>query len=146
MRWNTAQTVGRPTQRGSVTLGGDDSVLNILQKAMSFGADWDNDLFAADMEIDEKELEMLYSENGDNGLRDGMERIRAELVKYEYFVNNFGKLLKKNRAQIECHDANCGWNNKAYCRLLLPHQVVHAMIYHSEGTVLIYSLQFYRET
>ena len=121
------------TQRGSVTLGADDSVLNILQRAMAYGAVWDNGLFAADMEIDEKELEKLYSENEAVERHSGMEMMRPELAEYEYYINHLDELAKVNHLQIECNDTNCGWNHNVP---LLPQQVIHVMIYHRKGTYI----------
>ena len=103
------------------------------EECEAYGALWDNGLFAADMEIDEKELEMLYSENEAVEIHPGVEMIRSELAEYEYYINHYEKLvlqLQLNHSQIECYDSNCGWNDNVDCKPLLPQQVIHVMIYH----------------
>ena len=48
-------------------------------------------------------------------------------------LNDIRSALKGRPDEYKCKDPDCGWNALDDHQLLYPHQVIHCMVYHSDG-------------
>ena len=62
-----------------------------------------------------------------------MELSDEMMEEYTFFVIRTREIMNIGSDEYKCDDPECGWADEAECTLLLPQQVIHAMVYHSDG-------------
>merc|ERR1719361_2103500 len=94
------------TNRGSVA--SNDPIESVLERAEEYGRNWSDD---------------MYSE----------ERVEQWIGLYAPKMKEIREKVNGRHDEYRCMDPHCGFGSNALNALLLPHQVVHCIIYHAEA-------------
>ena len=100
----------------------DDTIDNVVDRAADYGRYWREDMYTDEMM---EEWISCYVPN--------LKEIREEMKGRSAPNGGIGGVDYDD--EYECDDPECGWNEwkQSQNGLLLPHQVVHCMIYHADG-------------
>ena len=129
-------SVSSPGRQKSVRFQYDDDVSTILKRAAEFGRFWQNDVFLEATLLTADELAELYL-HGHESVKYSDLTVHHEAVdEFEIYMAHSKAMMDEIQGrsdEFQCGDPECGWDDEKGDAPLMPHQVVHAMIYHSDG-------------
>ena len=68
--------------------------------------------------------------------------VEEMMEEFMFYADRLGVVMDADCTEYKCEDPECEWSEEAVNGLMFPHQVIHGMIYHSDGMTLFVALCF----